>query len=108
MRRWHRERKLNAGLSFSCSWIYGGEAAGRIGVRTEVVVLMYRGRGWGISNGSPSSNVGQLLGPHATSAGVGLVFVCPGCSDRQYCGRRVALLYGKGELFACRRCYGLT
>ena len=70
VRRWHRERKLNAGLSFSCSWTYGGEAAGRIGVRTAVdaVVLMYRGRGWGISNGSPSSNVGQLLGPHATSA----------------------------------------
>jgi hypothetical protein len=25
-----------------------------------------------------------------------------------YCGRRVALLYGAGELFACRRCYRLA
>ena len=35
-------------------------------------------------------------------------FVCPIYSDGQYCGRRVALLYGTGELFACRHCYGLT
>jgi hypothetical protein len=26
----------------------------------------------------------------------------------RYCGRRVALLYGAGELFACRRCYRLA
>jgi hypothetical protein len=26
----------------------------------------------------------------------------------RYCGRRVALLYSGGELFACRRCYGLA
>jgi hypothetical protein len=33
-------------------------------------------------------------------------FVCP--SNSNGCGRRVALLYGVGELFACRRCYGLA
>jgi hypothetical protein len=26
----------------------------------------------------------------------------------RYCGRRVALLYSGGELFACQRCYGLA
>jgi hypothetical protein len=29
-------------------------------------------------------------------------------SNDQYCGRRVALLYGAGELFACRHCYDLA
>jgi hypothetical protein len=31
-------------------------------------------------------------------------FVCPG----RYCGRLAAILYCAGELFACRRCYGLA
>jgi hypothetical protein len=35
-------------------------------------------------------------------------FCCTGHSGGQYCGRRVALLYGAGERFACRRCYGLA
>ena len=34
-------------------------------------------------------------------------FVCSIYSNSRYCGRRVALLYGPGQLFACRRCYGL-
>ena len=28
--------------------------------------------------------------------------------SRRYCGRRAAILYGADELFACRRCYGLS
>jgi hypothetical protein len=35
-------------------------------------------------------------------------FVCPASSGGRYCGRRVAVLYGAGELFACRRCCGLV
>jgi hypothetical protein len=35
-------------------------------------------------------------------------FRCAVYSNGRYCGRRVALLYGAGELFACRRCYGLA
>ena len=35
-------------------------------------------------------------------------FVCRVYSGGRYCGRRVAVLYGAGELFACRRCYGLA
>jgi hypothetical protein len=35
-------------------------------------------------------------------------FVCSVYSSGRYCGRRVAVLYGAGELFACRRCYGLA
>jgi len=35
-------------------------------------------------------------------------FVCPVYCDGRYCGRRAAILYSAGELFACRRCYGLA
>ena len=35
-------------------------------------------------------------------------FVCSVYSDGRYCGRRAAILYGAGELFACRQCYGLA
>lgn len=31
-------------------------------------------------------------------------FVCSVHANGRYCGRRVALLYLAGELFACRRC----
>jgi hypothetical protein len=33
---------------------------------------------------------------------------CPVYSNGQYCGRRVAVLYAAGDLFACRHCYGLA
>jgi hypothetical protein len=35
-------------------------------------------------------------------------FRCTVYSSGRYCGRRVALLYSAGELFACRHCYGLA
>jgi hypothetical protein len=34
-------------------------------------------------------------------------FVCDVSSNGVYCGRRVAKLYGGGQLFACRHCYRL-
>jgi hypothetical protein len=110
VRRWHRERKLDAGLSFSCSCTYGGEPSGSISVRTEVdaVVLMYRARSW---RDIEWKSVHQRVPINWTACHFGgrrPWFVCPGFSDGQYCGRRVALLYGTGELFACRHCYNLT
>lgn len=35
-------------------------------------------------------------------------FTCPMSRDGRYCGRRVAVLYLGGDLFACRHCYNLT
>jgi hypothetical protein len=61
--------------------------------------------------------LGSLLGilGGAFAAGVfgfgtleGCGFVCSVYSGSRYCGRRAALLYGAGKLFACRRCYGLA
>ena len=49
VRRRHREGRLRAGQSFSCSWTYGGEPSGTIHVRAEydAVLLIYRARSWG-------------------------------------------------------------
>jgi hypothetical protein len=35
-------------------------------------------------------------------------FTCAICINGQYCGRRVGVLYVAGDLFACRKCYGLA
>jgi hypothetical protein len=35
-------------------------------------------------------------------------FICSVRTNGQYCGRRVAVLYAAGKLFACRSCCGLT
>jgi hypothetical protein len=35
-------------------------------------------------------------------------FICSVYSGGRYCGRRAAVLFAAGELFACRRCYGLA
>jgi hypothetical protein len=35
-------------------------------------------------------------------------FVCSVYREGRYCGRRVAILYGAGAYFACRRCHGLA
>jgi hypothetical protein len=47
VRRWHRERRLQPGQFFSCSWSYGGAPSGAISVRSDAdaVVLVYRARG---------------------------------------------------------------
>jgi hypothetical protein len=110
VRRWHREGKLDPGLSFSFSWTYGGEPAGRISVRTEAdaVVLMYRARSWRDIEWKSIPQRVPITWTACHLGGQRPWFVCPGFSDGQYCGRRVALLYGNGQLFACRYCYGLT
>jgi len=55
VRRWHREGRLDPGLSFSSSWIRGGELSASIDVHaeTDAVVLMYRARGWGDGEWKP-------------------------------------------------------
>src|SRR5262245_30351200 len=49
VRLWHREGRLGAGQSFSCSWTRAGVPSGSIGVRTQAdaVVLAFRHKSWG-------------------------------------------------------------
>jgi hypothetical protein len=109
-RRWHREGRLRAGQIFSCSWACGGEPSGSISVRTErdAVVLVYRSRSWGATEWKSVEQRVPITWTACHFGGRRPWFVCAVYSSGRYCGRRVAVLYGAGELFACRRCYGLA
>ena len=98
-------------LKFSQSWRRDGELAGTIGVRTErdAVVLSYRVRGlldveWKpIEQRVPITRTACHFGGRCVPW-----FICPVHIHGRYYGRRVALLYLAGEVFACRKCYGLA
>ena len=110
VRRWHREDRLQKGQRFSWSWERSGEPAGSIGVRVErdSVVLTYRV--WNALT-SEWKSIEQRVPITWTTCHFGgqrLWFVCPAHSNGHDCGRRVAVLYCAGELFACRRCYRLA
>jgi hypothetical protein len=110
VRQWHREGLLYPGQQFSWSWTRDREPAGSIAVRVEsdAVVLNYRADSSGSGEWKP---VQQRVPIRLTACHLGGQrpwFVCSVYCDGRYCGRRAAVLYGAGELFACRRCYGLS
>jgi hypothetical protein len=110
VRRWHREGRLRADQNFSCSWTCGGEPFGSINVRTErdTVILMYRSRSWGATEWKSVEQRVPVTWTDCHFGGRRPWFICSAYSDGRYCGRRVAVLYGLQEYFACRRCYGLA
>ena len=91
-------------------WTCGGEPSGNIGVRTETnaIVLTYRSRRYGDDEWKPIEQRVPITWTACHLGGRRPWFVCSVYSSGRYCGRRVAVLYGAGELFACRRCYGLA
>ena len=110
VRRWHREGRLHAGHDFSWSWTRGGEAFGNIRVHIEpdAAVLLYSSRSHGDAEWKPVEQRVPLTWTPCHLGGRRPWFVCPVYSGGRYCGRRVAVLYGAGELFACPCCYGLA
>ena len=110
VRQWHREGRLYPGQQFPWSWTYGGDSAGSITVQVEcaAVLLSYRSC---YSGSDDWKSIQQRVPIRLTACHLGGVrpwFVCPVYRDGRYCGRRAAILYCAGELFACRRCYGLA
>jgi hypothetical protein len=110
VREWQRKGFLRTGQEFSWSWRRGGDAAGSITVRVEdaAVVMSYR-------SSRPGSrewkSIQQRVPIRLTACHFGGVrpwFVCPAYCNGRHCGRRAAILYCAGELFACLRCYGLS
>jgi hypothetical protein len=110
VRRWHREGRLHAGEYFSCSWTCRSEPSGNIRVRTEddAVVLIYRLRSPGATEWKSVEQRVPITWTACHLGGRRPWFICSVHSAGRYCGRRVGVLYGAGELFACRRCYGLA
>ena len=110
VRLWHREGRLRAGQHFSWSWTCGGKPSGSIKVHTETdaVILMYRARSWGNAEWKSVEQRVPITWTACHLAGHRPWFICSVYFNGRCCRRRVALLYGAGELFACRRCYGLA
>ena len=110
VRRWHREGRLSAGQYFTCSWTRFGSAAGSINVSTEpnAVVLTYHTRRFRTDEWKTINQRIPIVWTDCHFGGRRPWFVCSVYSDGQYCGRRVAVLYGGEDYFACRQCHGLA
>jgi hypothetical protein len=110
VRRWHREGSLSFGQSFSWSWTCGGESSGAIQVRTEpeAVVLICRARSLLAAEWKSIEQRVPITWTNCHFGGRRPWFVCSVRANGRYCGRRVAVLYGAGELFACRNCHQLA
>lgn len=104
VRRWQRDGLLMPGHAFGWNWTRNGETVASIRVRAEAgrVVLSYQqrhGDDW-----RPMEYPVRLDWTPCTLGGRRAWFLCPA----QGCGRRVALLYNGGGIFACRHCYRLA
>ena len=106
----HREGLLKSGSWFSLRWSRADRETGSIGgvvegtQPPERVILTYRHRR------GPDGEWENLREPVSLSwtacnfGGERPWFICPVAG----CGRRVAILYGPGKYFLCRRCYDLV
>ena len=106
----HREGLLEPGHRFSLSWSRADSETGSIGgmvsgeERPGRVLLYYRHRS---GLGDEWKDVQEPVSLDWSACHFGREspwFICPGAG----CGRRVAILYGLGKYFLCRRCYVLV
>lgn len=103
IRRLQRSGVLTPGRAFSWQWTVNDRVRASIQVRVEAwqVELAYSYT----PTGGAAETVRQAVMLETTPCTLGgsrQWFCCPACS------RRVAVLYGRGRLFACRRCKGLA
>jgi hypothetical protein len=102
-----RRDLLHIGLEFPHHWSRAGEPHGYITIHIETDAAILRS--W---HGSCESSDLEQRVPIEWSAcylgGQRPWFRCDAYIGDRHCGRRVAILYGLGRMFACRRCYGLA
>ena len=105
---WKRRGFLRPGQRFPVSWNRAGFPCGSISVRTEsdAVVLIFRSQHPGETEWKSTEQRVPILWTACHFGGRRPWFRCTVYSNGQYCGRRVAVLYAAGDLFACRHCYG--
>lgn len=104
IRKLHRAGFLKPGRLFGWQWTINDRPVADIDFRVEVhsVVLLYRHRSRG---NTEWQDVEQAISLDRTSCAFGGTrpwWLCPSC------GRRVAVLYGPGKLYACRHCCKLA
>ncbi|MGQ0618304.1 MAG: hypothetical protein ACT4QA_00060 [Panacagrimonas sp.] len=105
VRRWAREGILRPGHWGWWQWTRNGENVASIQMRAEVgrVHLIYRLR----PHGGEWEDLSYPVSLERTTCRYGgsrTWFRCPA----QGCGRRVAMLYLAGRIFACRHCHRLA
>lgn len=103
IRRLRHAGVLAPGLSCGWSWTRNDRTCASIGIRTAVthVTLTYRYT----PHGQSAETIAQTIAIDTTPCTLGGSrhwLVCPSCRER------VAVIYGAGPLFACRRCNGLA
>ena len=105
VRNLRRTGYLREGQWFTTTWSQNGEVIGSISGRTESdqVVLSYRHRR-GDEPWTDEKYAVRLDWTRCNYGGDRAWFLCPASG----CGRRVAVLYLGGSIFACRHCYGLN
>lgn len=103
IRRLQRAGVLMPGRVCTWQWTVNDSVCATIGIRAEAgnIGLFYNYTAQGLT----AEAISQMIWMESTSCVLGghrRWFVCPAC------GRRAAVLYGAGRLFACRRCKGLA
>lgn len=103
IRRLQRAGLLTPGRVGTWQWSVGNRVRATIGVRAEAgnIALSYNYT----AHGRAAEAISQTIWMESTACTLGghrRWFACPDCS------RRVAVIYGAGRLFACRRCKGLA
>ncbi len=109
VRQLHREGRLTETQSFLLKWTSNGAPSGFVVVRTEPykAIFSYIAS----SDGSNLKKIEQKVPIVWSTCALGgrrPWFRCQGDGTRRHCGRRVAILYAAGEIFACRHCHGLA
>ncbi len=105
VRRWQKDGLLTSNQSFGWQWSRDGETVASIQVhpKPNQVLLYYRHRSYGKDWKAESYPV-RLDWTPCNYGGERPWFLCPANG----CGRRVAILYGGGSIFACRYCHKLA
>lgn len=103
IRRLARAGVLAPGRSCSWQWTVNDRAQASIRIEAEAWQVMLK---YGYApRDRPAEAIRQVVALETTPCTLGGVrhwFRCPACA------RRVAVIYGVGRLFACRRCNGLA
>ena len=74
----------------------------------DAIILIYRARSLLAAEWKPIEQRVQITWTSCHFGGRRPWFICSARANGRYCGRRVAVLYAAGELFACRCCSGLA
>jgi hypothetical protein len=103
VRRWHHAGWLSPGQYFTNSWTHSSGWSASIDVSTErdAVVLTYQTRHRPATEWKPISQRVPIAWTDCHFGGRRPWFICS-------CGRRVAVLFGLRDYFACRHCCELA